>query len=247
MFNYEELFVATMVARGFAIVMTDYEGLGTPSMHTYVSRVAEGQAMLDAGRAAMRLPETSLDPHGPVAFWGYSQGGGAAASAAELASAYAPDLHIVGTYAGAPPADLKELLPYADGSVLVGVVGYALNGVIAAYPEAEDAIRSKMTPRGLAIAGIRVRQCIAETILEFMFRHLQPYFTEDINQLVNEEPFNTLFELQRIGRYRPNAPVLLDSNRYDPLVPHGPAVQLATTGAHKAPTSSSARTRSRRS
>lgn len=30
-FNYEELFVATMVARGFAIVMTDYEGLGTPA------------------------------------------------------------------------------------------------------------------------------------------------------------------------------------------------------------------------
>ncbi len=26
-FNYEEMFVATMVARGFAIVMTDYDGL----------------------------------------------------------------------------------------------------------------------------------------------------------------------------------------------------------------------------
>ena len=61
-FNYEELFVATMVARGFAIVMTDYQGLGTPGLHTYVNRVAEGNAMLDAGRAAMRLPDTSLDP-----------------------------------------------------------------------------------------------------------------------------------------------------------------------------------------
>ncbi|GAB4979046.1 hypothetical protein MAHJHV60_47410 [Mycobacterium avium subsp. hominissuis] len=51
-----------------------------------------------------------------MAFWGYSQGGGATASAAELAAQYVPELHIVGTYAGAPPADLKELLPYADGS-----------------------------------------------------------------------------------------------------------------------------------
>ncbi|MGH3525514.1 MAG: lipase family protein, partial [Mycobacterium sp.] len=109
MFNYEELFVATMVARGFAIVMTDYEGLGTPGVHTYVSRLAEGQALLDAARAAQRLPDTSLDPQGPVAFWGYSQGGGAAASAAELAPGYAPDLDVVGTYAGAPPADLIEL------------------------------------------------------------------------------------------------------------------------------------------
>src|SRR6202042_867032 len=148
MFNYEELFVATMVARGFAIVMTDYEGLGTPPMHTYVNRLAEGQAVLDAARAAMRLPDTSLDPHGPVAFWGYSQGGGATASAAELASSYAPELRIVGTYAGAPPADLKELFPYADGSALVGVVGYALNSVITSYPEFADVIHSKLTPRG---------------------------------------------------------------------------------------------------
>lgn len=226
MFNYEELFVATMVARGFAIVMTDYEGLGTAPMHTYVGRVAEGQAVLDAARAAMRLPDTSLDPRGPVAFWGYSQGGGATASAAELASQYAPELHIVGTYAGAPPANLKELLPYADGSALVGVVGYALNSVMAAYPEFADTIRSKMTPRGLAMLESVSRQCVGQTLLDFMFRHIQPYFTEDINQLVNEEPFSSLFEAQRIGRYKPNAPVLINSNRYDPLVPWTAANQL---------------------
>ena len=68
-FNYEELFVATMVACGFAIVMTDYDGLGTPGTHTYVNRAAQAQAMLDAARAAKRLPDTSLDPDGPIAFW----------------------------------------------------------------------------------------------------------------------------------------------------------------------------------
>jgi triacylglycerol lipase len=109
---------------------------------------------------------------------------------------------------------------------LVGVVGYALNSVMAAYPEAADAIRSKMTPRGLAMLESVSRQCVGQTVLDFMFRHLQPYFTEDINVLVNEEPFSSLFEAQRIGRYKPNAPVLLNSNRYDPLVPHGPVVQL---------------------
>jgi len=175
-FNYEELFVATMVARGFAIVMTDYQCLGTPGLHTYVNRIAEGNAMLDASRAAMRLPDTSLNPHGPLAFWGYSQGGGAAASAAELAPSYAPELYVVGTYAGAPPADLKELFPYADGSALVGVVGYALNSVITTYPEFEEAIRSTLTPRGADLLYKVQDQCIAETITKFMFRHLQPYF-----------------------------------------------------------------------
>jgi hypothetical protein len=225
-FNYEELFVATMVARGFAIVMTDYQGLGTPGLHTYVNRVAQGNAMLDAGRAAMRLPGTSLDPQGPVAFWGYSQGGGAAASAAELASSYAPDLHVVGTYAGAPPADLKELFPYADGSALVGVVGYALNSVITSYPEFADVIRSKMTPRGLDLLQKVQDQCIAETIAKFMFRHLQPYFYDDIYATVNEEPFASLFDMQRLGRLKPNAPAMILSNRYDPLVPWTAANQL---------------------
>ena len=225
-FNYEELFVATMVARGFAIVMTDYQGLGTPGLHTYVNRVAEGNAMLDAGRAAMRLPGTSLNPHGPLAFWGYSQGGGAAAAAAELAPSYAPELKVVGTYAGAPPADLKELFPYADGSALVGVVGYALNSVITTYPEFADAIRAKMNPRGADLLQKVQDQCVAETAAKFTFRHLQPYFNEDITQIVGEEPFRTLFDLQRIGRLKPNAPVLINSNRFDPLVPWTGANQL---------------------
>jgi Secretory lipase len=225
-FNYEEMFVATMVARGFAIVMTDYEGLGTPGRHTYVNRIAEGNAMLDAGRAALRLPDTSLEPNGPMAFWGYSQGGGAAASAAELASAYAPELDIVGTYAGAPPADLAALFPFADGSALVGVVGYAINSVMATYPEAEAAIRSTLTPRGTDMLTKVADQCVAETISKFMFRHLQPYFNAPIEELVTHQPFKGLLDLQKLGRHRPNAPVLINSNRFDPLVPYAPVVQL---------------------
>jgi triacylglycerol lipase len=59
-----------------------------------------------------------------------------------------------------------------------------------------------------------------------MFRHLQPYFTEDINVLIEEEPFKSLFEMQKLGKYKPNAPVLINSNRYDPLVPWTAANQL---------------------
>ena len=225
-FNYEELFVATMVARGFAIVMTDYEGLGTPGLHTYVSRVAEATAMLDAARAAKKLPGTSLEPTGPIAFWGYSQGGGAAAAAAEMASQYARELDVVGTYAGAPPANLKELFPYADGSVLVGAVGYALNSVITTYPEHEAAIRSTLTPRGEDMLFKVQSQCVAETLTKFMFRHLQSYFTEDITALVRREPFSSLFDEQRIGRFNPDTPVLINNNRFDPLVPWTAANQL---------------------
>lgn len=224
--NYEEMFVATMVARGFAIVMTDYEGLGTPGLHTYANRASQGHAMLDAGRAALRLPDTSLKPDGPVAFWGYSQGGGAAASAAEMAQEYAPELDIVGSYAGAPPADLKALFPFIDGSALVGAVGYALNGIIAAYPEHEAAIRATLTPRGADLLEKVKDQCVAETLSKFMFRHLQPYFNEDIFAVVEREPFASLFDEQKLGSAKPNAPVLINANRFDPLVPWAAAMQM---------------------
>ena len=84
----------------------------------------------------------------------------------------------------------------------------------------------KLTQRGKDMLESVSRQCVGQTIVDFMFRHLQPYFTSDIYQLVNQEPFNTLFDMQRIGRYKPNAPVMILSNRYDPLVPWTAANQL---------------------
>ena len=225
-FNYEEMFVATLVARGFAVVMTDYQGLGTPGVHTYVNRVAGADAMLDAGRAAMRLPGTSLDPHGPMALFGYSQGGGASAAAVELAPDYAPELHIVGAVAGAPPADLQELIPYADGSILVGVIGYALNSVAATHPEFEGKLTAALSPMGRKLLDDTKEQCVIETALRFRFKHLQDFFVADVAKVVSDPVFSALFHEQHLGGYTPTAPVVILSNRYDPLVPWAPAAQL---------------------
>ena len=70
------------------------------------------------------------------------------------------------------------------------------------------------------------RECVFQTLLDFTFRHLQFYFNEDPTQVFNEEPVSSLSDLQRIGRYKPDAPVLIDINRYDPLVPWTAANQL---------------------
>lgn len=225
--GYEELFVATMVARGFAVVVTDYEGLGTPGVHTYDNRLAEAHALLDAVRAARRLPGTSLTHDGPAALWGYSQGGGASAAAAELASQYAPELRLVGTYSGAPPADLSIMLPFVDGSAFVGVIGYVLNGAIEAHPELEPTIRAALTPNGENLLARTKDQCGPETFLEFGFHRLGEYFVGDPLQLGLNPDLNRLLAAQRIGEQEPNAPVFIDSNRFDSLVPWEGAHQLA--------------------
>lgn len=225
--GYEQLFVATMVARGFAVVVTDYEGLGTEGVHTYINRAAQAHALLDAARAAKALSGTSLQPGGPVALWGYSQGGGAAAAAAELAPGYAPDLDVVGAYVGAPPADLTLMAPYLDGSVLVGILGYVVNGAIEAYPGAAVPLRRALTASGEDLLNRTRDQCVAETMLTFAFHQAEEYFVTDPVGLLGAEPLKSILEDQRIGRLRPSAPVVIDHNRWDPLVPYAGGRQLA--------------------
>ncbi|WP_180965740.1 lipase family protein [Corynebacterium xerosis] len=72
--------VQPLLGQGFRVVVSDYIGLGAPGVHTYANRLDQGQTFLDAARAGLAIDGLPADS--PVAFWGYSQGGGATASAA---------------------------------------------------------------------------------------------------------------------------------------------------------------------
>lgn len=86
--------------QGFAIVATDYPGLGEPGAPLLLNARSEGMSVLDAVRAAReRLPDLSAT----VLLNGHAQGAQAALAAASLAHSYAPHLHILGTIAAAPP------------------------------------------------------------------------------------------------------------------------------------------------
>jgi pimeloyl-ACP methyl ester carboxylesterase len=88
---------------GYAIVRTDYEGLGTPGIHGFLIGRAEGRSVLDAVRAARRL-EPRLSKRFIVA--GHSQGGHAALFATALAKKWVPELRLRGTVAFAPASHL---------------------------------------------------------------------------------------------------------------------------------------------
>jgi Secretory lipase len=65
-----------LVARGAALVATDYQGLGTLGEPTYLVGIAEGRAVLDSVRAMKQLP--GVGRLEPIVLTGHSQGGGAA-------------------------------------------------------------------------------------------------------------------------------------------------------------------------
>lgn len=81
---------------GYAIVATDYQGLGTRGPHPYLQYKSEGMAVLDSIRAVQAThPELGRT----VLTMGQSQGSGAAIGAAYIAPHYAPELKIAGTVA----------------------------------------------------------------------------------------------------------------------------------------------------
>ncbi len=131
--QYEGIGISALLSMGYSVAVTDYEGLGTEGLHTYMVRESQAHAVLDSVRAAAGLEGTAVSATSPVAIAGYSQGGGASAAAAELAGDYAPELDVKGAYAGAPPADLTQVADAIDGGGSAAFLLFAMAGQLEAY------------------------------------------------------------------------------------------------------------------
>jgi pimeloyl-ACP methyl ester carboxylesterase len=88
---FEIKYLDTWLAQGFAIVATDYQGLGTPGPHPYMQARPAAYSVLDSVRAVLRD-----QPHlaNSIVIAGFSQGAHAAFSTGGHAPIYATDLNI---------------------------------------------------------------------------------------------------------------------------------------------------------
>jgi hypothetical protein len=170
--GYEVPAIDALLARGIAVVVTDYQGLGIPGIpHTYGSAPPEANAVIDAARAAQNLTGTGVPPDGPVGFFGYSQGGGATAEVASRVARYAPELDVVGTFSGDGLIATRRSFNYVEGRLASGYIGYYLNGLMYAFPETKPIVRGFLNDQGEAwLAGVR-NQCIFQTPLQYGFKH----------------------------------------------------------------------------
>ncbi len=87
------------VARGYAVVQTDYQGLGTPGGHPYVDGVSEANTVTDIVRAARRLDSNIGTEWVAI---GHSQGGQAVLFTAQDAQGRDPELNLLGVVSIAP-------------------------------------------------------------------------------------------------------------------------------------------------
>lgn len=77
---------------GFAVVATDYQGLGGPGPHPYLIWQAEGRSVLDSARAALAAHPGRIANE--VIITGQSQGSGSSIGASRIAPEYAPELTV---------------------------------------------------------------------------------------------------------------------------------------------------------
>lgn len=223
-----------MLQQGFAVVATDYPGLGGPGTHPYLIGDSEGRAVLDSVRAARQL----LGQRDQTRFsvWGHSQGGQAALYAGVMAGSYAPELKLVGIAAAAPATDLPTLMrddfASSGGKGLTALTLWSWSRVFNIDLDTivkPDAVRTMDT-----LAG----GCI-ETIVDLLERRIEERpLSKDfltITDLGAAEPWDRILKQNVPGVLPRNVPVFVAQGLADGIV--RPAVtvsygrQLCTNGS----------------
>lgn len=180
-----------MLDRGYAVVATDYPGLGTAGPHPYLVGISEGRAVIDSVRAARSLP--GVGPGSQYAVWGHSQGGQAALCTGLLSASYAPELKLLGVAAAAPATDLGALM--RDDFNTTG--GKNLTAMtLWSWARVFDApIEKVVQPSAMPTVDALANECL-ETIFDFLERQftgrpLEKTFlsVEDVTRI---EPWQSL-------------------------------------------------------
>ncbi|MDQ8046671.1 MAG: lipase family protein [Solirubrobacteraceae bacterium] len=175
---YEQPAVNDMLKAGYAVAVTDYEGYHENPDTTYITGKSMGPAVLDAVRAAERLPEAGLSSTPKVLIRGYSQGGGAAMWAGQMAPTYAPEQNVIGVSGGGVPADLIQVAVKLQGSDNFGFLLNALIGLNNAYPELDlDSYLSSDTAKS-TLTNMNANDCTVELLQNYKGQGAQQYFTK---------------------------------------------------------------------
>ena len=159
--NYAYPLLQRWLKAGYAVVRTDYEGLGTPGDHPYLIGRSEGYSMLDMVRAARKL-DKRLGRRVIIA--GHSQGGQAALWAASLAPKWTPELKVRGTVALAPVSHLGEQSPLLanlkEPGGLSGLASMILRGLDIGAPQL--GVSGDLGDRAAALYPLTLTKCLPQ-------------------------------------------------------------------------------------
>ncbi|MEH3118349.1 MAG: hypothetical protein PGN25_12355 [Methylorubrum populi] len=209
--------------KGYAIVATDYQGLGTPGTHPYNQMRPQAYSVLDGIRGS-KAAEPRLGEKSVVV--GQSQGGGAAFATAAYHAAYAPDVALVGAVATGTPYITPTFLS-AMGKGLSDKVDPTLAyhfylALTAGGPGAVERIFTERAQPVVASAGL---SCIFAARADVIFAQLTPANT--LNPAALGALLPRILAVTRYPTLRPDVPVFLGTGSLDADVSPVAQTQLA--------------------
>ena len=208
--------ILPLVEQGYAVVATDYQGMGAPGNPSYLVGQIEGRNALDAVRT-VHTWQKDVNPNKTV-IWGHSQGGQSSAFAAEIASEYAPELPIQGAVVLAP--GLLPSLPLAVQGLLAGTQPSGQTGFvmeIAAswsriYPD-QMSPADILTPAGVAKLPVVDSVCGNQVFDAFQDGPMSTYVKDPVPAI-----FYTLATENTPGSKRIQMPIIMAQGMKDTTI-----------------------------
>ncbi len=146
-----------MLQRGWEITVSDYQGEGTPGVVPYLVGVSAARNAIDIVRAARQLDVAHASTD--YVSWGNSEGGQTAMFVLDIAAGYAPELHLKGVVASAPPSNFGLLFSHLTTSPYRYYLMMIAIGLHAGYRTAAP-LADVLTPAGIGLIPKYERACL---------------------------------------------------------------------------------------
>jgi pimeloyl-ACP methyl ester carboxylesterase len=170
----DTVYLNRWLEQGYAVVATDYQGLGVPGPHPLINIPAISYGVLDSIRAAVNgVPEIANN----AVIVGQSQGGAAAFGAASYAPTYAPEIHLKGAVGTGviynrspdlpplPPPPVKPNPNVFDEAIVYSLFGF----VVAQQFDSTLQFSDMFTEKGTALAEKARTSCLAAVEADAQF------------------------------------------------------------------------------
>ncbi|MGK8521967.1 lipase family protein [Nocardia asteroides] len=204
-------FMAEALRRGWAVVVSDYEGPHS----RFLDGVNSGRGVLDGIRAARDFPPAGLGPATPIGAWGYSGGAFATLWAAQMQPHYAPDVRFTGITSGGVPADWPAIARGADGTARAGLALLILFAIARNDPGA--GLLELLNEQGRAALVENGAACGSDLVPKYVGAWVDDFAV--VPDLLAHPAFRAAADAQELGGSAPEAPMYLYHSRTDDVIP----------------------------
>lgn len=168
-----------LLDQGWLVTASDYQGEGTPGLMPYLVGESAARNTIDIVRAARNMAVAHASSTYVV--WGHSEGGQTAMFSLKIGPTYAPELHMQGVVAGAPPSQFNLVYDFLKTSPYRYYLFMAAGGFNAGYGDTAAPLDEVLTPKGISLLPDLQKGCAG-----YLASMVDKY---TVSEVVKQNPF----------------------------------------------------------